>query len=80
MNELPPLAVNAVVPEVRQLYEELQTKRKMIDVQAETEEAEKLESAIIKRKLNEGRGLKTRRIKRSKRRKSKRIKSRRHRR
>ena len=85
MNDLPPLADNAAVPGVRRLYEELEKKRKMIDVQAEMKEAEELERAIIKRQLNEGRGLKTRRIKRSKRRnskrrKSKRRKSRRHKR
>lgn len=80
MNDLPPLAVNVVVPEVRQLYEELEKKRKMIDVRAEMKEAEELESAIIEAQLNKGRGLNTRRIKRSKRRKSKRRKSRRHKR
>ena len=80
MNDLPPLAVNAVVPEVRHLYEQLEKTRKMIDVRAEMKEAEELESAIIEAQLNKGRGLNTRRIKRSKRRKSKRRKSRRHKR
>ena len=77
MNELPPLAVNAVVPEVRELYEELEKKRKMIDVQAEMKEAEELERAIIEAQFNKGRGLNTRRIKRSKRRNSKRRNSKR---
>ena len=76
MNDLPPLAVNAVVPEVRELYEQLQTQRNMINVQAEMKAAEELEMAIIKAQLNKGRGQKTRRIKRSKRRNSKRSKRR----
>ena len=77
MNELPQLAVNAVIPEVRELYEQLQTQRNMINVQAEMKAAEELEMAIIAAQLNKGRGLKTRRIKRSKRRNSKRRNSKR---
>lgn len=77
MNDLPPLSANALEPEVRRLYEQLEKQRKMIDVQAEMKEAEELDRAIIVAQLNKGRGLKTRRIKRSKRRNSKRRKSKR---